>query len=362
MTRSHRAARLIAMALAAGCAAAPLALAGAQRLVVRPSATDNEFSELLDRYARGDTVVRREAGGSTLELQRQLRRVGSSWIGPRNTPDGARRRLAVATFALEVIDAHFETAWRRGFSGDLLEWSCGLLRDVPASPGERTWHMAAVVLLERASAFRLIRGPVSVNGNSAFVTHVAHAERRFPGDGRWLLARAMDAEHATWPPAIDEDILRPLPDAENRIRSRLEAAFEHPDVAAEAHLRWGYFHVRRGRWERALAEFDAVGEPADRALRYWLHLFRGQTFVRLHRAPEAVASYRLALSAFPDAQAATLALSSMLLRDGQHAEASGLTTRLLAATVTDDPFRIYGFPASRDWPALVRGLRQAIAP
>ena len=53
------------------------------------------------------------------------------------------------------------------------------------------------------------------------------------------------------------------PDAENRIRSRLQAAFNDPIVGAEAHLRWGYFHLRRGRLEPALAELDAVGEPGD---------------------------------------------------------------------------------------------------
>ncbi len=262
---------------------------------------------MLDRYARGEVSVKFQPGTSTVELQGRLRRVGSSWIGPRNAADGARRRLTIATLALEVIDQNIETAWRNGFSGDLLEWSCGLLRDLPATDAERTWHVGAVIQLERASAFRLIRGPISLaTGDSAFVTHVVHAERRFSGDGRWALARAIDAEHAMWPPRLDEDILRPPTDLENRFRSRIEKAFEQPAVSAEAHLRWGYFHLRRGRLEPAMAEFAAMGAPNDRALRYWQELFRGQALVRMNHQADAVESFRHALEAFPNAQAATL--------------------------------------------------------
>ena len=261
------------------------------------------------------------------------------WIGPRNAPDSARRRLAVATVALEILNRHVETNfWRPGVATGLLEWACELLREVPAAEAERTWHLAALAQLEWASAFRLIRGPISeATGHTAFVTHVVHAERRFPGDGRWLLARAIDAEHLVWPPAFDEDVLHGAPDAENRIRSRLQAAFNDPIVGAEAHLRWGYFHLRRGRLEPALAELDAVGEPRDRAVRYWQQLFRGQTLVRLNRPAEAADAFRLARGAIPNAQSATLSLASLLASDGQVSEAGELVNAMLGGRASRRP-------------------------
>ena len=339
--------------------------ASQNRLELSTSSVDADVSTSLDRYARGDGPVELPAGISPLELQRRLRRSASRWIGPENAADASRRRLTVATFALELIDRNFEAAWdrRRGFALDLLEWSCGLLRDGPVTPPELFWHVAAVGLLERASSFRLIRGSVSFGtGNSAFVTHITHAERRFPGDGRWLLAHAIDAEHAVWPPPLDEDILRPPPDTENRIRGRLEAAFDAPVVGAEAHLRWGYFHVRRGRLELALREFEAVGRPDDRALRYWQHLFRGQALARMSRSPEAAESYRVALAAFPNAQAATLALASLLARDGDITEAGARVNSMFRFAPAADPWNIYGSPTYRHWSASLRQLREAIRP
>jgi tetratricopeptide (TPR) repeat protein len=332
-----------------------------RRLEISPSSADANFTALLDRYARGEAtdLTMRE---SVFELQRQLRRAGPSWIGPRNSPDNARRRLTVATMALEILDGHLDvTFWRSGVATELLEWGCVLLRETPATEAERTWHLAAAAQLERASAFRLIRGPVSTaTGNSAFVTHVVHAERRFPGDGRWALARAMDAEHAVWPPRFDEDVLEGVPDAENRIRSRLQAAFNDPLVGAEAHLRWGYFHLRRGRLAAALAELDGVGQPGDEALRYWQQLFRGHTLVQMNRRAEAIESYRLARATYPNAQAATLSLASTLAISGNAIEAGELTNAMLLAP-GDDPWNVYGFPAYRNWPRWLRQLREAIA-
>ena len=337
-----------------------------QRLELsKSSAEDARFSSLLDRYARGEASVELPDDVTPLEWQRQFRRAGSRWIGSRDAAATGQRRLAVATFALELIDKTFEAAWdrQRGFALELLEWSCDLLRDAPVTAAERSWQLAAVAQLEQASAFHLIRSPVSLaTGNSAFVRHIVHAEQRFPDDGQWTLARAIDIEHAVWPPMLDEDVLRPFPEVENRIRSRLEAAFKKADVSAEAHLRWGYFHLRRGRLAQALTELDKVDGSNDRAIQYWKYLFRGQTFVRMNRSSDASESFQRALAVYPHAQAAALSLASTLAQNGQLSEAERAVHGMLGAAPRDDPWNVYGFPAYRHWPGLIRQLRTAIAP
>jgi hypothetical protein len=338
-------------------------LAGQVRMTGAASAADDLFTKFFERYGRGEITVGALPDEQAREFARELRRTGPPWAGPGNEPDSPRRRLLVATIAIDFINQNFERAWGVGYPGELLEWACELLRGTPPAPAERAWHLAAVALLQRASASRLVRGPVSAaTGNTAVVTHIIHAEGRFPGDGEWALARAIDAEHLTWPPALTEDVLRPPPDHENRIRSRMQDAFEVASVRDEARLRWAYFQTRRGRFAQALEEFDDVGPPSDPVVRFWLHLLRGRTLVRMERTPEAVESYRKALAEFPHAQSATLALGAAFVNRGQATAARELVSAFLGSSPGTDPWRAYGSPAQRHWPRLYVELRQAIQP
>jgi tetratricopeptide (TPR) repeat protein len=333
------------------------------RMTGAASAGDALLIRFFDQYSRGEVTVGALPDDQAREFAGELRRVGPAWAGARDAPDSPRKRLVIATIALDFINQNFERAWGPGRPADLLEWSCELLLGAPAQPAERAWHLAAVTLLQRASAARFIRGPISARSrDTAVETHLGHAERRFPDDDEWVLARAVDAEHLAWPRPANEDVLRPPPDHENQIRGRLRDAFDADGVAAEAHLRWGYFHARRGRFDDALAEFDEAGAPTDPVVRFWIHLLRGRTLERLVRPEDAIASYRAALEVFPAAQSATLALGAALAEQGQATAAHGIVTSFLSSPVATDPWRFYGSPAQRHWPRLYPELRSAIAP
>ena len=81
----------------------------------------------------------------------------------------------------------------------------------------------------------------------------------------------------------------------------------------------------------------------------------------MNRTSEAEEAYRLALAAFPYAQAAALSLASLLTRNGNVSGAGDLVNDMLKSAPADDPWNIYGYPAYRHWSNLLRQLRGSIA-
>ena len=236
-------------------------------------------------------------------------------------------------------------------ASDVVEWACSVLREGPPLPAERTWHVAAIAALER---FR---------GQSALDSHIAHAESRFPKDPEWALARAVSQELQTWPDRRDGAGYRPPSDlTASQIEARFEEAAGVTATRQEAHLRWGYFELRRGRADEALTHFAEAGEPGDIVLHYWLHLFKGRALERLGRLDEAIASYRMAFSDVPFAQSATTALAVALVANHQPDEAAALTNRMLSVQPPVDPWNFYTFPATRLWQKLMSQIHQAVKP
>jgi tetratricopeptide (TPR) repeat protein len=81
----------------------------------------------------------------------------------------------------------------------------------------------------------------------------------------------------------------------------------------EAHLRLGKLLLDLGRAVEAEPLLAGVGERADdERQRYLARLFLGRVVERLGRPEEALRLYRLALDAWPDSQAARLALAHAL--------------------------------------------------
>jgi Ca-activated chloride channel homolog len=339
-----------------------------------PSAVSTSIFEPLDRYERGDPGSRPllfdsvQAFWSSFE---NLRKTAPAWI-LADPSQQARRRLAMATYALDLINANpfvvadgptmrvadptlremagdSLSALASPSASDVVEWACSVLREGRPLPAERTWHVAAIAVLER---FR---------GQSALESHIAHAENRFPNDPEWALARAVSQELQTWPDRRDEAEYRPPSGlTASRIAARFENAARFAATRQEAHLRWGYFELRRGRADAALTHFGQVGEHGDAVLRYWLHLFKGRALERLGRLDEAIASYRLAFSDVPYAQSATTALAVALVANHQAGEAAALTNRMLSVQPPLDPWSFYTFPATRFWQTLMSRLREAV--
>jgi Ca-activated chloride channel family protein len=341
-----------------------------------PSSVSASVLEAMDRYERGDPAGRPPSFASVQAFTssfENLRKAAPARISV-DPSQQARRRLAIATYALDLINANpFVVADgpvnRAGdpdlremardnlralaspSASDVVEWACSVLREGSPLPAERTWHVAAIAVLER---FR---------GQSALDSHIAHAESRFPKDPEWALARAVFQELQTWPDRRDDAEYRP-PSGQtaSRIAARFEEAAGFAATRREAHLRWGYFELRRGRADEALTHFAEAGDPGEPVLRYWLHLFKGRALERVGRLDDAIAAYRLAFSEVPYAQSATTALAVALVANHQVDEAAALTNRMLSVQPPLDPWSFYTFPATRLWQTLMSRLREAVKP
>ena len=348
---SHRVPRS-SLAVLVLCASTLVVASGAQQATPRADVRGRGAAvAALDRYARGDLTLATSPRVLVPELA-DLQRAVPAWIRAGGAGNDSRRRLTAATYVLERLSQIYDIAiWRPSQAAPImLEWACSLLRERPPLPEERVWHAASVALLERGGA-RL-----------TLLEHLGHAERRFPADARWALARAVAEEIAMWPDPRDE---RPFSIA-NAVSVRFtqavtRAAVLEP-VRAEAQVRWGYFELRRDRIDTALSHFKQAGSPTDAFVSYWLHLFTGRALERANRSAEAIDAYQLAVADAPFAQAATVALSAALVEGHRSAESTSLITRLLALpSPAIDPWGIYPAPEWRFYKSWIEELRMALS-
>src|SRR5258708_13257473 len=237
-----------------------------------PSGVSGSVLEAMDRYERGDPGGRPLSFDSVRVFLWSFESVGKAaraWI--RADPSQqARRRLAIATYALDLINANPNVvadgpamrfadealrmtadlkALGSPSASDVVEWACSVLREGSPLPAERTWHVAAIAALER---FR---------GQSAPDSHIAHAQSRFPNDPDCALARAVSQESQTWPdPRDDADYRPPSGLTASRSEASLSEAAGLTATPPGAHLRWGYFELRPSRADEALTHFAQARE------------------------------------------------------------------------------------------------------
>jgi tetratricopeptide (TPR) repeat protein len=190
-------------------------------------------------------------------------------------------------------------------------------------------------------------------------THLDHAEKRFPKEPRFVLARAVAAELQTWYQSEPGTVYEPT---RGEFVSRLRIAIYTPEVRDEALLRWGFFDLRRGSEKGALDHLNDIGQTADTYLDYLRHLFRGRALDRSNKHAEALDAYRQAVLAEPRAQTARLALAGSLAAGNSRPDAFETLGRALsdARDVLADPWFTYGSADQRFWPALITELRQAV--
>lgn len=332
---------------------------------------------------RGDhaaVVAELEALKDVDDVLEQLRLNVPAWIAEAPERERAKRRLAAATVALEAARAADQADWkwvrRLGAEADqveeadrifwktpplLIEWGCAMLRHAgPATPAERTWHLAALAVAQRTGDFEfLIGSPWDARMNpDDEIEHLDHAARRFPREPRFNLAAGIAMEWVTWPGA--RDFVRPRQaDAAIKI---FEGLFKDDAVGAEANVRAGAIHARANRLEDALEAFSrAERATRDRYLVYLARYFKGQALDRAGRAPDAEAALRGALAVVPQAQSATLALAGVLAKQGRRSEAGALIEAQLATRPQPpDPWRDYAAADDRFWLELIAHLRAEI--
>jgi tetratricopeptide (TPR) repeat protein len=329
------------------------------------AATD--LPSALDRFERGDWSApdaRRMTPDELRGVLRTFREHAPEWIAADGAGHQRRRRLVVATFVLQILEAQRDPfLWLGGGAAiptysaptspavrrapayrsplpaaELLAWTADFLKGDPPLAAERYWHLSVIGLLERGRAV------------DALNVEIDRAHSRFPSEERWVLARAISQEYTTWPESRDVVRFEPPPMVALPIEDRYRDAIQKPSVSAEAQLRLGYFELRRGRVDLAITHFGAVGTPADAMLLYWLRLFEGEASEQKGDWKTAIDAYQGAFDAVPYAQSASLALAAALAQAHRAQEAAALTEKTLAVPQPPfDPWVLYTLPDMRFW-------------
>jgi tetratricopeptide (TPR) repeat protein len=209
----------------------------------------------------------------------------------------------------------------------------------------RLVSLLSIWLLQLRGDLPLIRAPL------------ARAQQRFPKDALVALAVGSLHEAHAAPHVLVEGSAGRQGNlekwrAEERAYRLGEALTAYQQAVAldpglaEAHLRLGRVLLLLGRAEEAEAAFAKVPEStADRRWRYLAEMFRADLVDGKGDRAAARARYDAALAIWPNAQAATLALSRLSASDGDWPAAQARLASLAprAGGRAEDPWWAYGF-------------------
>lgn len=341
-------------------------------------------SELLDRYARGEPRVLAPFNTPAYlqHLREELSREAEAWIRRGGSAATRKRELVAATFALEAARASADVDWDDGKR--LIQWGSALVRraKMPDEP-ERLWHLAALSLIQGATA------------NDLLVEQQKLAWMRFEAEPRFLLAMVVMLEGDTWPdPDRGEpwdandagledsfrmgearrksgqssrvDIRSKSYEYQRRLKMRtaitlFEDLANLAEIRAEVLLRLGFLHFRLQHTEIALEQFEEVPtHTKDPFLLYLAQFLAGTVRERSGDRSNAITAYRAALTAMPRAQAASIALATLLFLGDDREEATRLAEAAVAPPLADDPWRTYQTGDHRFWAERLSALRKAI--
>lgn len=314
-------------------------------------------------------------------LATALRRDGERWVntGPADTRD--HRRMVVGAVALEITGAGLRDEWDLVYPA--IEWACKqVVATAPGSEAEHLWHLGALSLLHDGGGMmptgQIIEGHLT-----------RHSLKRFPGSSRIQLGAVTDEERDVYVPVRRNVVQKEVPfEVMRRFRGRADDVVKHyatlmaapdvaPDVADEARLRLGAFHLRLGiraekmemaesasersdRVDDGIAMLAPLTGTTDRYVGYVATFLTGSALRHKGRNAEAAAAFRQALAFVPGAMSASLGLSSILVAagdvDGAIAAVNGAST----AAAPLDPWRMFAFGDARHWPQWRDGLRREI--
>lgn len=320
-----------------------------------PAPKRTAFWDVLDGFTQPDWPVGK-AKRMTLDelrtLTSTLRKDGEDWIRAAGPEQLAQRRLTAASFVLdELYSQNDPFLWMdKQPAPDLIEWAANQLQANAPSPQERLWYFGALALCERGGAFDNLE-------------RVAYrAWRRFPDEGRFLLARGVAQDLRTWPEERDLRAFIPSPDIASALIARYEEAAVVPAVRDEALLRLAFFEVRRGRALAALQRLDGIHkDPHDEVLAFWVALVGGRALELAGQFDPAIERYTAALDIAPSATSARAALVTALAKAGRPADAAKIANDFLLNPAADrDPWTMYVLPDMRFWTELSTELRKAV--
>jgi tetratricopeptide (TPR) repeat protein len=324
------------------------------------------LGDALTYYEAGerDAVIRAlyaARGSDAFALVPFFEQQAERWIRADGPGQIDRRRILVATFALEAAHAGLDHQWEA--SRAVVEWACEMWRrSGEPSEAEHEWMLAALALLEGSfepgSAARGV-------ANQPVRAHLGHIRQRFPKEPRVHLAEALLKEYEFWTGHYrvagtrrawiivhnDEVAATVLP-------SLIEAARPEPN-RPEALLRIGFLEYRLGRLDAALEHLsEAMRTDEDPTRTYLAHLFTGWVHEKAGRPAEAVDAFKRAFAVIPGLSAA-LAIGVRLYDIDQRDEADAyVEAALRTGAATPDPWKTYGYGDLRRWPYLIAALRE----
>jgi len=337
-------------------------------------ASAQRVTSLLDLYLQGDhaaALAPLATASNVRGIARDFVADADDWAARGATPEEVqRRRIAAAALALEFAALRMEDEWL--VLRPLIEWGCVLVRGAerpdspPAEPSdaELAWHRAALAAIQGARDQQFARRPVisADRPDMPFsADHIAHVAERFPADPAVLFAQGFFQEFQ-----VPVEGRMRLIDIDTAARASARAvefyqgAAAGPELAADAALAIGYIHLRMKRLDEALPALEKAAEGGDAFVRYLAHLFRGRALEQRGGTDEALAAYRAALAAIPNAQAASMALAALLHRGDQVDAAIDIMTTSFAARPAEDPWREYGFGQFRHWTRYRDRMREAL--
>jgi hypothetical protein len=277
-----------------------------------------------------------------------------------------------AAFALEAAAAAFRVDAAE--ATEILELGCKVLRRSRSPTDfELRWHLAANALLNGPAALRPGRlaeffVPNWIPGPE---NHLRDSRRRFPNDGRILLAWGVHHEGVlhTWQMTWGMAALKPgshsIADGEALAKKSTLAAAEafesarrEPSLFHEATVRLGAIRHQQDKRDEALKLWGDVSRGGgDSRWRYFAFLFSGRALAEEKRLSEAEVAYRDALNLKPGAQSARVAVAALGFIRGNREESSSLVDDILRDRNDDDPWAAYFTPGVVEWPALVEAVR-----
>jgi len=189
------------------------------------------------------------------------------------------------------------------------------------------------------------RGAGEIGNLQDEIKHLDHVTKRFPDEPRFMLAQGI--ARPQWP----DDAFKAF-----------TAVIGDEDVGGEAAMRLGALEMRLNKRDEALKRFELAEDlTRDPYVVYLARFFTRQFLERQRQVDAATEAYRGAVAAWPHAQAATMALASLLFDAGRRVEAQTLAGAMLAAKPpARDPWREFVHADNRFWPQLVGRLRAEI--
>jgi hypothetical protein len=293
---------------------------------------------LADVFDRGNRDAFQNAVAESSDMSSVIRGFGLS-----DSPWPANRHRTAA-FALELALAGMRSPLRdvRDEGARLLaEYHVRVREPNGADDFECWWLVAEAAALESLfkpdSALVFIPRSLQRCPNNARL-HLAHA---FISEQQWLAGKTT--------PAQDAEVL-----------SRYEQAMKFPETETEARVRAARFLHAAGQSERGLAVLNGIKAPAaDREMRYFAHLIRGRLLAAGGRVDDAAAAFRAALTEWPDAQSAQVALMTMLVTRGRRDDAAQLADAVQKAPADQyDPWWMYWLGDYRVYPEMLAKLRE----